>query len=210
MTRRIPISKCNKCVHHNGIMCVLEDLEPCKFKRTPEAENQRAKDFLLVFVTIFAIAMSTALWYLDGKQEPKPVPEPEQPHQSTTAILREYHRQKEGLTEFQMLTMAIALTESRFREDAVGTAGDSGVLQIRECYINEVNRLCGTDYTIEDAFDIGKSIEIFYKMQEAKNPSYNLDTAIRLHNKSDAYRQTVLRNLEEIKRYEKVREELTK
>ena len=159
-------------------------------------------------MSIFVLALLATLIFLTGctRQEPPK----EEYHWSAVELLKEYHGQKEGLTEFQMLTMAIALTESRFREDAVGTAGDSGVLQIRECYINEVNRLCGTDYTIEDAFDIGKSIEIFYKMQEAKNPSYNLDTAIRLHNKSENYRQTVLRNLEEIRRYEKVREELVK
>ena len=208
MTKRVSINKCRRCVHYNGHYCHLDDLAPCRYKATPEAEHQRIRDWLFLIVSLFAIALLTTLCLLTGcarQEAPK-----EEYHWSAVELLKGYHRQKEGLTEFQMLTMAIALTESSFREDAVGTAGDSGILQLRKCYLDEVNRLCGTDYTIEDAFDIGKSIEIFYKMQEAKNPSYNLDTAIRLHNKSDAYRQTVLRNLEEIKRYEKVREELVK
>ena len=33
----IPLSRCVKCTHYNGTMCVLEDLAPCQFRRTPEA-----------------------------------------------------------------------------------------------------------------------------------------------------------------------------
>ena len=35
----IPLSRCVKCTHYNGTMCVLEDLAPCQFRRTPEAER---------------------------------------------------------------------------------------------------------------------------------------------------------------------------
>lgn len=201
---RVPKSLCKKCPHlHDGI-CDLEDLEPCRYIDAGADRDARIYIACCIIIVV-AFLLLSVLVGCAGQEPPK-----EEYHWSAVELLKEYHGQKEELTEFQMLTMAIALTESRFREDAVGTAGDSGVLQIRECYINEVNRLRGTDYTIEDAFDIGKSIEIFNQMQEAKNPSRNIDTAIWLHNKNANYRQTVLRNLEEIKRYEKVRKELVK
>lgn len=136
-----------------------------------------------------------------------PKPEPvEPPHWSAVELLRNQH--KEELSDFDKLTLAIAFTESKFNPNADSGAGDHGVLQLREIYIAEVNRLYKTDYTVEDAFDIGKSIEIFNKMQEAKNPSYNLDTAIRLHNKSDAYKAKVTESLALVRRYEETRRKI--
>ena len=37
MTKRININKCRRCVHYNGHYCDLLDLDPCRFKETPEA-----------------------------------------------------------------------------------------------------------------------------------------------------------------------------
>lgn len=112
---------------------------------------------------------------------------------------------RDTLSEWQLLTMAIAYTESKFDETAVGKAQDSGLLQIRPIYCAEINRLYGTDYKIEDAFDIQTSLEMYELMQAAKNPDKDLDKAIRLHNRSDAYRKEVLKNLEFIRRFETVR-----
>ena len=136
-------------------------------------------------------------------------PEPQEaPHWSAVQLLKEYHSKE--LTEFDELTLAIALTESRFNPDAVGTADDVGILQIRPIYVEEVNRVCGTEYDHKDAFDVGKSLEMFVALQDYYNPGRDLDTAIRLHNKSDAYKRKVLENLETIKRYETIRKELVK
>lgn len=117
---------------------------------------------------------------------------------------------RDTLSEWQLLTLAIAYTESKFDETAVGKAQDSGLLQIRPIYCAEINRLYGTDYKIEDAFDIQTSLEMYELMQAAKNPNKDLDKAIRLHNRSDAYRREVLKNLEFIRRFETVRAALNK
>ena len=135
-------------------------------------------------------------------------PEPQEtPHWSAVELLKEYHAK--DLTEFDKLTLAIALTESRFNPDAVGTADDVGILQIRPIYVEEVNRISGANYSHEDAFDIRMSLDMFAAIQGHYNPQRDLDTAIRLHNKSAAYRKKVLDNLEVINRYEEIRSKLT-
>ena len=109
------------------------------------------------------------------------------------------------LDVWQQLIMAIAFTESRFTTDALGTAGDTGILQLREIYIKEVNRLYGTEYTIQDAYDPEKSLEIFSLMQEHYNPDRDLVTGIKYHNKSPFYAATVKQNMALIQRYEEFR-----
>ena len=202
----IPKSICEQCVRYKYGYCHLDDLSPCDFISKSEETVEKNTKIFLFCITILSLVVAV-LFILFGCSRAKSAQAPEY-HWSAVELLKEYHGEEDKLTEWQALTMAIALTESRFKPDAVGTLGDSGILQLREVYIQEVNRVCGTDYAIEDAFDIGKSIEIFNKMQEAKNPSYSIDKAIALHNSGDAYRQTVLRNLEEIKRYEVVRAKL--
>ena len=115
---------------------------------------------------------------------------------------------QESLSEWAKLQLAIALTESRFDPDAVGSNGDLGLFQMREIYVEEVNRVCGTDYKHEDALDPDKAIEIFNAMQGYYNPSKDMDTAIRYHNKGQAYKKKVMDNLALIERYETLREML--
>jgi len=112
------------------------------------------------------------------------------------------------LHPFEQLIMAIAFTESRFQSDALGTAGDTGILQLREIYVREVNRLYGTSYTIEDAYSPEKSLEMFLLMQQYYNPSGNIETGIYYHNKSPYYAKSVKQNLELIERYETFRKVL--
>ena len=109
------------------------------------------------------------------------------------------------LSEWQMLKMAIAWTESRMNPQAVGKTNDYGVLQITPIYVKEVNRVSGTDYKHDDAFSVELSMEMFDLMQDAKNPSHEIDKAIYYHNKSASYREMVKKNYELIKRYEEVR-----
>lgn len=189
---------CKECVHYNYERCVLDDLEPCRFV----SRNERAKNRFLAFVTIVALAACAAaiLWACKPEEEPEPV------YQSAMELLRAQH--KGELTEWDKLILAISFTESRFNPDAVGKAGDTGHLQITPVYVEEINRLYGTDYTIEDAFDIDKSIEMFYLMQQFKNPTGNLEQAIYYHNKSAQYLNTVKENLAMIERYEALRKKL--
>lgn len=112
------------------------------------------------------------------------------------------------LSDWQILEMAIAFTESRFKKDAVGKAEDTGVLQIRPVYVDEVNRLSGRDYTIEDALDPCMSLEMFNIVQGAWNPERDIEEAVRLHNKSPYYKKKVLENIELIRRAEEMRRKI--
>ena len=105
--------------------------------------------------------------------------------------------------------MAMVLTESRGNPLAVGKDNDRGILQLRPIYVREANRIAGTDYTHDDAYDIEKSLEMFAIVQGRYNPDSLIDKAIRLHNPGSsgkAYRQ----NLELVRRMEEVRKAIVK
>ena len=144
-----------------------------------------------------------------GVQNKREHKKPEQPAAekiSAVQLLRSQHQ--EDLTDWQVLWLSIAYTESRFNPDAVGKANDSGILQITPVYVDEVNRLYGTDYDIQDAFDVDKALELVALLQAKKNPSKDIDTAIFYHNKSVVYRDAVKKNMELIRRYEAFRKHL--
>ena len=142
-----------------------------------------------------------------NKREHKMPEQPVAEKISAVQLLRSQHQ--EDLTDWQVLWLAIAYTESRFNPDAVGKAHDSGILQITPVYVDEVNRLYGTDYDIQDAFDVDKALELVALLQAKKNPSKDIDTAIFYHNKSVVYRDAVKKNMELIRRYEAFRASLT-
>lgn len=142
---------------------------------------------------------------LAGK--PSPVPETPPAPRSAVQMLR---AQRGTLSPWEELQMAIIYTESRFDPAAVGTSQDFGLYQMTPIYVREVNRVAGTDYAHADAFDPGKAVEMFNAMQAHYNPTRDTDTAIRYHNRSEAYRAEVLRNLELIRRYEAARIQVTK
>ena len=116
---------------------------------------------------------------------------------------------QESISEWAKLQLAIIMVESNGNPDAVGSLDDYGLYQMRACYVEEVNRVCGTDYKHEDAFNPDKAIEIFNAMQGYYNPTKDFDTALRYHNKGQAYKKKVMDNLALIERYEIIREKLT-
>ena len=131
-------------------------------------------------------------------------------HWSTIELLTEYYGEPEpALTDFDKLTLAIALTESRFQPDAVGKDDDLGILQIRPVFVEEANRVSGSNFRHEDAFDIDSSLAMFNAVQSHYNAEHDLEKAIRLHNKADWYRAKVLENYDLICRMEIVRAKLT-
>lgn len=138
-----------------------------------------------------------------GCTHPDPV---EIPHWSAVELLRKQH--KEELTPWQKLQLAIIWTESKADPTAVGKDNDGGLYQMVPIYVEEVNRVCGTSYTHADVFDPDKAIEIFNAMQGYYNPGRDFDTALRYHNRSEAYRRVVMQNYELICRMEEVRAKL--
>ena len=125
-------------------------------------------------------------------------------HKSDTTI-----QPADTLTDWEVLQMAIAFTESRFRPDAKGKAMDYGVYQITPIYVKEINRLSGYEaFQHEEALDVGKSVQMFNAMQTFKNPEHDIERAIHFHNKSPYYRKTVLENYDMVLRYETLRKTL--
>lgn len=140
---------------------------------------------------------------LAGCTHPDPV---KPPQWSAVELLRKQH--KEELTEWDKLILAICWTESRFDPSALGKNQDAGIMQITPIYVEEVNRVSGTNFKHEDAYSIEMSLEMFALMNEAKNPEKDIERAIYLHNKSDYYKKTVLENLKMIERMEVLRSKI--
>ena len=113
--------------------------------------------------------------------------------------------QADTLTDWELLQMAIIMTESRYNPEALGTHQDAGLYQMTPIYVAEINRIAGTDYTHADAFDPCKAVEMFATMQGHYNPEQDFDTALYYHNRSAEYRRRVLENLAFVKRYETTR-----
>lgn len=119
-----------------------------------------------------------------------------------------YEPQKEILSDWSILKLAIIKTETEYDSLAVGRAQDAGLYQITPVYVEEVNRLLRDSvYRHDDAFNTVKATEMFEIYQAYKNPEHDIETAIRLHNpNSPTYLAKVLRNMETIRTYERIRE----
>lgn len=159
---------------------------------------------ITLFCGVLVLLIAGSLY---AQEDPEPAPVPEKI--SVVQLLRQQHQQpQDELTDWQVLQLAIAYTESRFNPAAVGNAQDSGILQITPIYVAEVNRIAGTDYVLQDAFDTGKSLEMWDLMQAHYNEGRDLERAIALHNRAPQYRAAVLQNMEWIRRYEAFRKQL--
>ena len=155
--------------------------------------------------SIPAVAAMIAACALLAACHSHPSPDPESPQWSAVQILRKLHR--EELTDWDRLTLAIALTESHCNPAAEGSAQDVGILQITPIYAREASRLSGTDYSHADARDIDKALAMYEIVQGHYNPGHNQAEAIRRHNPGagPGYAAEVRRNLQLVERYEAVR-----
>ena len=76
---------------------------------------------------------------------------------------------------------AVIRLESNYNERAVNPhSGARGILQIMPIMIREVNKYSDVKYTWNDAFDPVKSIEIWDKIMDVKNPYGYWDRAVRI------------------------------
>ena len=111
------------------------------------------------------------------------------------------------LSEWNMFTLALMKVESEYNPDAISSVGAKGYFQITPIYVEEVNRVWGTNYAYKEvvsSFDL--SYEVFDLMQKAHNPDYNMKKALELHNgKHEWYNRRVFNAMSEIKLYEEMR-----
>lgn len=133
---------------------------------------------------------------------------------STQKITNRTTIKEETLTEWQILQMAIIKTESEFNSTAIGKGKDIGIFQITPIFVKEVNRILDTTiYYHTDAFNIQKSIEMFNIYQNKKNPSHEINKAIRIQNprgETINYSERVLKNYRYICNLEEIRKEIIK
>lgn len=153
----------------------------------------------IVAVCVLVWVAGIALLETLGEDEPEP------PQQSAVQILRKLHSQE--LSDWDRLTLAIALTESHCNPAAEGSAQDVGILQITPIYAREASRISGTEYCHADARDIDKALAMYEIVQGHYNPDHDHAEAIRRHNPGagPGYAAEVRRNLQLVERYEAVR-----
>ena len=113
------------------------------------------------------------------------------------------------MDDWEMFTMALMTVESELDSTAISSKGAKGYLQITPIYIEEVNRIHGTNFTMNDVLELETAYEIFDLMQQAHNQDYDIEKAIVLHNgKHVWYRKRIMDALENIKKYENIRNRL--
>ena len=114
------------------------------------------------------------------------------------------------MSEWQLLQLAIMQTESRYNTKAEGGHGAVGVFQITPIYVEECNRILGREeFSHDDAYDLERSVQMFNTIQDYHNPEHDFQKAIKLHNpggKAIGYPDKVVRNYNEIVKYERARE----
>ena len=86
------------------------------------------------------------------------------------------------LSEWDVFVMALVEVECGRNPLTRSNKNAIGPFQITPIYVKEVNRLYGTKYTFEDAWDIQKAYEMFMLMNRHYNPTFDIDKAIKLHN----------------------------
>lgn len=111
------------------------------------------------------------------------------------------------LSEWDILQLALIKTECEGDSLAIGAIGDAGIYQITPIYVEEVNRIAGTEYDPSDALNPVKAKEMFNIYQTAKNPEHDIDKAIRLHNPKGGvtYSKKVKRNMGLFRTWERYR-----
>lgn len=117
------------------------------------------------------------------------------------------------ITEWQIFTLALIEVESENNPGIVGKANDGGILQITPIYVKEVNRIQSKEvFTLEDRFDIQRSLDMFNAMNDFYNKDRDIEKAIKLHNPQApaSYRTKILKKMKEVSKREAVRRHCVK
>ena len=105
------------------------------------------------------------------------------------------------------MILSMMYVESRFDPLAEGGDSDTGILQITPVYVREANRILGREeFTLEDARDIERSLDMFDVVQGEHNGTGDWAMTVYWHNKSAAYRDRVVQAYNLFLGYERMRE----
>ena len=95
--------------------------------------------------------------------------------------------------DWETLISAIMKVESSYDKNAYNKDGKcAGILQITPVLVAETNRISaaykmGKKYTLDDRFNIEKSVEMFNIIQDFYNKDHDIERAIRLWNGGPGY-----------------------
>jgi hypothetical protein len=102
--------------------------------------------------------------------------------------------------------MALAYVESKWNDTVVNPlSGATGFLQLTEVYVDQIN-IWGYNYSYEDRFNRGKSIEMFEITNKILNPQKDFHLALVIHNPKATikYHNAVMQKYESLKsKYER-------
>lgn len=63
MSKRVPLSRCKRCIHYRGRTCPLQDLDPCRYTpRDPQSEKA-IEQFLIAVATICICVIALCIIY---------------------------------------------------------------------------------------------------------------------------------------------------
>lgn len=130
------------------------------------------------------------------------------PQCPNTPISSEHVEPNIKLTEWQIFILALIEVESENNPKAIGSGNAGGIFQITPIFIREANKVQSKDtFQLEDRFDIQKSFEIFYAVNNCHNKECSIDKAIKLHNPnaSASYRIKIKSKMREISKREDIR-----
>lgn len=86
------------------------------------------------------------------------------------------------IPSWEVFTRALIQTESGGNPNAIGKTNDVGILQLTPIYVRDANRITHSQYTLDDRYDVKKSLEMFTIINDHYNPDHDIDKAIKLHN----------------------------
>ena len=159
--------------------------------------------------TIKTLLVTILIFNLFGcSKAQEPYVEPEQIQESAKPAPTFHY--KDSIAEWEIFLLALIEVESGNNPNAIGKTNDGGVLQITPIYVREANRIQSDKvFTLEDRFDIQKSLEMFNVMNDRYNKDRDIEKAIKLHNPHApaSYRAKILKKMEEVEKRENVRKQ---
>lgn len=85
--------------------------------------------------------------------------------------------------EWTTMILALLRVESENNIYSISPNGATGVLQLTPSYVEDANRIMGWQaFTLDDRWDIEKSVQMFAAVQGYYNPKHDIEKAIKLHN----------------------------
>jgi hypothetical protein len=98
-------------------------------------------------------------------------------------------------TDFRFFLQALSWKESRHNDSIIGKSNDVGRFQITPIFLKEANNVLKMDYfKLEDRYNQLKSEQMVYLVNLKHNPSFDVEKAIKIHNKyaPESYKREII------------------